>query len=223
MDTQFDYNEEGLTRALFLLKNGHNPSREPRPLPNSLPERGLGGATVLDWLAPHVIGGAAQLGGVKSMANMGPPTPWITWATTLWSAALNQNLLNPSTAPVARRVEQRTIDWLAPFFGMTGGHMLPSSTLANLTALWAARQCAQIYTVVAADTSHVSIIKAAQILGLKLKLVQSARCGRLLPNTLPRDLSHCGLNSNRLHRSPQPGRSSSLDSLRRRMGRAAEI
>jgi L-2,4-diaminobutyrate decarboxylase len=80
---------------------------------------------------------------------MDPPTPWITWATTLWNASLNQNLLHPATSPAARDIEQRVVQWLASFFGMTGGHMTAGSTLANLTALWAARECAGVKEVVA--------------------------------------------------------------------------
>ena len=42
-----------------------------------------------------------------------------------WNASLNQNLLHPDVAPVARDVEAQAIDWLAPHFGMGGGHMTP--------------------------------------------------------------------------------------------------
>lgn len=57
----------------------------------------------------------------------------------MWSAAMNPNLLHPDTAPTARQLEPLMMSWLAPAFGMHGGHLLPGSTLANLTALWAAR------------------------------------------------------------------------------------
>jgi L-2,4-diaminobutyrate decarboxylase len=71
---------------------------------------------------------------------------------TLWDASLNQNLLHPTTAPVARDVEERVVAWLASFFGMTGGHMTPGSTLANLTTLWAGVQEA-----VASASAHLSV------------------------------------------------------------------
>jgi L-2,4-diaminobutyrate decarboxylase len=101
-----------------------------------------------------------------AFAHMDPPTPWITWATILWNARLNQNLLHPATAPFAIKAEKLVIDWLTPFFGMNGGHMCPGSTLANLTALWAARDTKGIKKVVASSASHLSIKKAARILGL---------------------------------------------------------
>jgi L-2,4-diaminobutyrate decarboxylase len=71
---------------------------------------------------------------------MDPPTPWFTWAATQWAAAFNQNLVHPYPAPVARRLERQVIGWLASAFGMDGGHMVPGSSVANLTALWAARK-----------------------------------------------------------------------------------
>lgn len=53
-------------------------------------------------------------------------------------------------------------DWLAPFFGMEGGFIVPGSTLANLTALWAARACAGV-EVAFGETAHLSVAKAAHV------------------------------------------------------------
>jgi L-2,4-diaminobutyrate decarboxylase len=101
---------------------------------------------------------------------MDPPTPWITWAMHLWIAGRNQNLLHPDTAPTARALEQRTVAWLAPFFGMSGGHLTPGSTLANLTAIWAAREAGATEVVSSAD-AHLSIAKAAHLLALPHRTV----------------------------------------------------
>lgn len=127
------------------------------------------------------------------MAHMDPPTPWITWATALWNASLNQNLLHPATAPIARDIEKRVVDWLAPLFGMDGGHLVPGSTLANLTALWAARECAGGDEVAYAETGHLSVAKAAHILGLRARPLPCGPTGALLPDSLPIDLSKTAL------------------------------
>ena len=124
---------------------------------------------------------------------MDPPTPWITWAVTLWNASLNQNLLHPATAPVARQMEQRVVAWLAPFFGMDGGHMTPGSSLANLTALWSARECAGITEVITSDAAHLSIAKAAHILGLKFRTVPIDVNGSMDATQLPSDMSKSAL------------------------------
>jgi L-2,4-diaminobutyrate decarboxylase len=109
---------------------------------------------------------------------MDPPTPWITWAVSQWTASRNQNLLHPDLAPTARDLEQRVTGWFAPLFGMNGGHMLPGSTVANLTALWAAREAGCV-EVVSTPNAHLSVRKAAHILGMPHRVVDWADGGDL--------------------------------------------
>lgn len=162
-------------------------------LPTGLPEIGEGARSTLDFLAPLVLGNASALGDATALAHMDPPTPWITWATTLWNASVNQNLLHPATAPVARHIEQRVIEWLSPFFGMSGGHMVPGSTIANLTALWAARECAGVTAVAYGEAAHLSVGKAAHILGLTTRILPCGPSGALLPAAVPDDLDDTAL------------------------------
>jgi L-2,4-diaminobutyrate decarboxylase len=107
----------------------------------------------------------------------------------LWNARLNQNLLHPATAPFAREAEACVVSWLAPFFGMDGGHMTPGSSVANLTALWAARDLRGVRKVVASSASHLSLRKAARILGLDYIEAGVDQNHRLDPATLPHDMS----------------------------------
>ena len=192
MDNEFLADHDGLQHALELLGRKHG-GPGPLNLPASLPAKGLGSMTTLDLLAPWVLGSAAHLGDDTTFAHMDPPTPWLTWATTLWNASLNQNLLHPATAPVAREIEKQVMDWLAPLFGMTGGHMTPGSTLANLTALWAARDCTGAREVVASDSAHLSIAKAAHILGLRYRTVPTDTRGAFIKEALPQDLTQTAL------------------------------
>jgi L-2,4-diaminobutyrate decarboxylase len=136
-------------------------------LPDSLPETGIGDSAALDTLAPTVLDASAQLHHPGYFAHMDPPTPAITWAASLWQVATNQNLLHPDAAPAARSLTEQVVNWLAPSFGMSGGHFVPGSTIANLTALWAARQLKQVTRIAASEKSHLSIRKSAEILGLK--------------------------------------------------------
>lgn len=188
-DASFGLDSEGLRRAVSLLEY-RIPSDAPRyGLPESLPETGLGDAEALERLAPDVLGRAAYLDADDAMAHMDPPTPWITWALALWNARLNQNLLHPATAPFARQAEACVVAWLAPFFGMNGGHLTPGSSVANLTALWAARDLRGVRKVVTSSSSHLSVRKAARILGLEYVEAGVDRLHRLDPATLPSDLS----------------------------------
>jgi L-2,4-diaminobutyrate decarboxylase len=180
-DPSFALDLDGLRHALDLMAA----PGAPQSLPDRLPEVGLGERATLDRLAPTVLGGARRLDGATGFAHMDPPTPWVSWATTLWNAALNQNLLHPDTAPVARDLEAKVIAWLAPLFGMTGGHMCPGSTVANLTALWAAREVKGVRRVVASTAAHLSVPKAAHILGLAYTALEVDEAGRM---AMPVDL-----------------------------------
>jgi L-2,4-diaminobutyrate decarboxylase len=195
-DPAFAFDASGLAEALQRL--AHEPAspdaaaRVLADLPAALPQTGIGERAALRHLAGLVLGGAQNLDDPLAFAHMDPPTPWLAWAMHLWTARLNQNLLHPATAPVARDIESRVIAWLAPYFGMDGGHMTPGSTVANLTGLWVARDLARIETVVASADAHVSIAKAAKLLGLPLQLVETDPTGRLAGGDLG-DLSRACL------------------------------
>lgn len=148
-------------------------------LPDKFPSQGIGELQTLDLLAPYALGHAARLDKSNALAHMDPPTPWITWATALWNARLNQNLLHPATAPFALEAEKKVIDWLTPFFGMNGGHMCSGSTIANLTALWAARDAKGIEKIIASKAAHISVEKSAKILGLAYEQVATNSDGQI--------------------------------------------
>ncbi|MEM8687379.1 MAG: pyridoxal-dependent decarboxylase [Pseudomonadota bacterium] len=148
------------------------------------PQSGVGSTQALKRTAEVTLDAALNFADRGWFAHMDPPTPWVTWACQAWMAALNQNLLHPDTGLVGRQVEESVIDALAPHFGMDGGHMVPGSTLANLTALWAARDLAGAQTVVASELSHLSIRKAAHILGVSYRSVPCDETGCIDPNAL---------------------------------------
>lgn len=174
--------DAGLEHALELLRQGPVVAAD---LPQTLPQQGLGEIASLDLLSGHVFGEAAHLGASTTLAHMDPPTPWITWAMALWNASLNQNLLHESNSPFATQAEATVIRWLAPYFGMGGGHFCSGSTIANLTGIWAARDAAGIRQVVASEVAHLSVAKACKLLGLDLIKVPVDWRGRLEASALP--------------------------------------
>ncbi|MDQ2878547.1 MAG: aminotransferase class V-fold PLP-dependent enzyme [Pseudomonadota bacterium] len=191
MDRSFTIDEDGLRYALDALRG--EITFQDANLPDALPEVGIGQMATIERLAPHILGGASVHAHPSWFAHMDPPTPWITWATSLWNAAANQNLLHAETAPVAREIEERVVAWLAPAYGMDGGHMTPGSTVANLTALWAARERMGVTEVVTSEAAHISIAKSAALLGLRLISVPTDRSGRIDPDAVPVDLSSAAL------------------------------
>ena len=172
---------EGLQRAIELL---HQTPELTENLPEKFPDFGRGEDETLNLLAPYVLGRATRLDSPISFAHMDPPTPWITWAMSLWNARLNQNLLHSASAPFAVEAEKKVIDWLTPFYGMDGGHMCSGSTIANITALWAAREVRGVKKVVASRSAHLSIAKAASLLGLSYEQIPTDARGRLNLNEI---------------------------------------
>lgn len=181
-DPSFDHNQAGLLKALHLMQQSLG--KDPVALPTSLPHAGLGEDAVLEMLSPIVLDGARRLGAPVAFAHMDPPTPWITWAMALWNASLNQNLLHPDVAPVARELEAMVIDWLAPVFGMNGGHMTPGSSVSNITGIWAAREITNSKRVISSSGAHLSVAKAANLLGLKQEVVPVNQIGQIEPDGL---------------------------------------
>jgi L-2,4-diaminobutyrate decarboxylase len=195
-EEDFAPDADGLQDALRRLVEARSAPGTPHvdpgvalDLPGELPETGLGGRIALERLAGAALEQVSRLDHPGFFAHMDPPTPWMAWAASSWAAAMNQNLLHPDTAPSARELELLVIGWLAPAFGMRGGHLLPGSTLANLTALWAARDLTGARRVVCSTAAHLSIPKAAHILGLDLVQVPVDDHQQLRLDLLPDDLS----------------------------------
>lgn len=185
-DLDFHMDREGLQMAVELLStyasggqlHGQGSSAG---LPASLPEVGVGPRRALAELARPALGESRPLGDPGYCAHMDPPTPWVSWVGALWAASRNQNLLHVDTAPVARELEEAVVAWVAPYFAMRGGHLVPGSTVANLTALWAARELRGVQEVVASEAAHVSLRKSAQLMGLAYRSVPTDSHDRLDP------------------------------------------
>jgi len=148
--------------------------------PDRLPPAGIGEAQALAHMSEAVRMRSAQLGGPSALAHMDPPPPAFVAELVGLNAQYNQNLLHPDLSPLATRAERRVIDWLAPAFGMSCGHMCAGSSLGNLTALWAAREAGATRVIASAD-AHLSIGKAAHILGLPFEAVPVDANGRMRP------------------------------------------
>jgi len=195
-EEDFAPDAQGLRAALRWLIEARSQPGSPHVDPalpldvgQDWPTVGLGGLAALERLRGAALEQVSRLDHRGFFAHMDPPTPWVTWAAAMWAAATNQNLLHPDAAPAARQLEQLVVGWLAPMFGMSGGHLLPGSTLANLTALWAARDLTGARRVVCSTAAHLSIAKAARVLGLELVEVPVDAAQRLREDLLPDDLS----------------------------------
>ena len=156
-----------------------------RAVPTALPDGGMGDEEALALVGHLVRECSARLGDPHVLAHMDPPTPKIAAELVGLNAGVNQNLLHPDLSPFATEAERRLIAWLAPFYGMADGHMCAGSTIANLTALWCAREHGADRVVASAD-AHISVPKAAHILGMPFEAAPVDACGRLDRERLPR-------------------------------------
>ena len=71
--------------------------------------------------------------------------------------------------------------------------MTAGSTLANLTALWAAREVAGVRAVYASAAAHLSIAKSAHLLGLSFEPLKPDSSGRLTAKALPANMDDAAL------------------------------
>ncbi len=193
MEKNFKPERSGLEMAIELLLAGANEQPDLTTLPDFLPDQGVDEAATMALLKPLVLDGARDFSAPDAFAHMDPPTPWISWVMAMWIASKNQNLLHAETSPVASEIEELVVRWLAPFFGMDGGHMVPGSTLANLTALWAAREQQQITQIICSREAHISIRKAANILGLDLVELGTNENGIMQYESINNDVSKSAL------------------------------
>lgn len=127
-----------------------------------------------------------------------------SWLATAWDNNGGLTVMSP----VAAKIEEVALTWLVDLLGLpagTGGGFVTGATMANFTALAAARHVllarqgwdveaqglfgAPPLTVVVGDEVHVSLLKALSMLGLgreRVTRVPVDEQGRMRPDALPR-------------------------------------
>ena len=152
--------------------------------PSTLPQNGLGEDAAFSLVAELVSATSAKLGEPSALAHMDPAPASVAARLVGLNAGFNQNLLHPSLSPFATEAERLALRWLSPFFGMKAGHMCAGSTIANLAALWCAREHGAERVIASAD-AHISIPKSARILGLPFESVPVDEWGRMRADSWP--------------------------------------
>jgi len=172
-----------------------------------LPENGAADDEVLALLD--------QVGSPASMATAGPRffgfviggslpvTVATNWLTTAW----DQNSAMREVTPATATLEQVALDWMVDLFGLparTGGGFVTGATVANFTALAAARHRvfedagwnveadgligAPDVTLIVSDEAHPTLFKSLGMLGLgrdRVVRVPTDHQGRMIIAELP--------------------------------------
>ena len=120
-----------------------------------------------------------------------PPHPiaWLTYAATMW---VNPNNHARDGGPHTTDLELEAIDQLRGLFGWADqgfGHLTSGGTIANLEALWVAREVAGTRYVLHSHEAHYTHARMAALLGLEAVAVETDAEGRMVPEALDHALA----------------------------------
>src|SRR5712692_6790108 len=125
-----------------------------------------------------------------------PPHP-VAWAA--YSAAM---LLNPNNhaldgGPATATMEREAVADLAAMFGLGThlGHLAASGTIANLEALWVARELRPGRVVVSGDNAHYTHERMCGVLGVRHEKVAEDAAGRIDLDSLAGRLAAGGVGT----------------------------
>ena len=94
----------------------------------------------------------------------------------LLATAMQQVALNWRSSPASTELELRTVDWVRQLLGLPDGwhgHIEDTASTATLAALVAARHTTGRNAVVCSEHAHSSVEKAARMLGMELRKVET--------------------------------------------------
>src|SRR5436853_2714806 len=168
----------------------HTSSREIRDrLDVALPTKGTHFDGLLKVFRETIIPFSRQNAHPRMFGYVQSPGTPLAVFTDLLASTLNANLTAWRSAPAPVELERLTIDWIRQILGFdagAGGLFVSGGSMANLTALAAARQAKDDSSgrlrVYASSETHFSIAKAAGLLGMGLdnvRLVDVDECFKI--------------------------------------------
>ncbi|HLM35523.1 MAG TPA: pyridoxal-dependent decarboxylase [Gaiellaceae bacterium] len=183
MNFRDDLHEASEWAASYLDRVGELPvAAETRPgdvraaLPAAPPERGEPFSAVLRDLDEKLL---------PAITHWNHPRFFAWFATTgsepgilaeLLIAALNVNAMTWLAAPAATELETTVLDWLAQLLGLPRewhGHLEDTASTSTVAALVAARELRPGGVVYASEQANFSVEKAARLVGLEFRTVET--------------------------------------------------
>jgi glutamate/tyrosine decarboxylase-like PLP-dependent enzyme len=123
-----------------------------------------------------------------------PPHPvaWAAWATAM---TLNPNNHALDGGPATAAMEREAVDAIAAMFGVATplGHLTSSGTIANLEALWVARELQPGGVVLHGADAHYTHERMCRVLGVASEPVPRGADGRMDLDALARRLDAGGV------------------------------
>jgi glutamate/tyrosine decarboxylase-like PLP-dependent enzyme len=109
-----------------------------------------------------------------------PPHP-LAWAAYATAMLLNPNNHALDGGPATAEMEKEAIAAIAAMFGYSDhiGHLTSSGTIANLEALWVARELHPDRAIVFAENAHYTHARMCRLIGARAEEVAQDECGRM--------------------------------------------
>lgn len=125
-----------------------------------------------------------------------PPAP-VAWAAYATAMLLNPNNHALDGGPATAEMEKEAVALLAAMFGLAQhlGHLTSSGTIANLEALWVARELHPDAAIVSGENAHYTHARVCAVLGARHETVPQDARGRLDVQSLERRLRRGGVGT----------------------------
>ena len=191
---------------------GPHDVRLPPPLAERLAERARAllplGTVLEDAHAPRRGGGGARRARRAAAEHVPYPDPRYAGqmlkppAALAWAAYATAMLLNPNNhaldgGPATAEMEKEAVEQLAAMFGLPQhlGHLTASGTIANLEALWVARELHPDAAIVSGANAHYTHARVSAVLGARHETVPEDADGRLDLDALAARLARGGVGT----------------------------
>ena len=125
-----------------------------------------------------------------------PPHP-VAWAAYAMTMLLNPNNHALDGGPATAGMEQEAVATLAGALGCEGalGHLTSSGTIANLEALWVARELHPGAPILVGENAHYTHLRMCEVIGAPAETLPQDDLGRLDPDALERRLAAGGVGT----------------------------
>ena len=165
-----------------LLEDAHEPSEAERAALGELTERLR---NMYPYPDPRYAGQMLK-----------PPAP-IAWAAYATAMLLNPNNHALDGGPATAELEKEAVAQLAAMFGLPRhlGHLTASGTIANLEALWVARELHPDRAVVSGANAHYTHARVCAVLGARHETVPEDDRGRIDLDALAARLRRGGVGT----------------------------
>jgi aromatic-L-amino-acid decarboxylase len=156
-------------------------------LPAAPPEQAEPFSAVLDDLDGVLLPGITHWNHPRFFAYFAISATEPGILAELVTAALNVNAMLWRTSPAATELEELAVDWVRQLLGLPEGlhgHIEDTASTSTLSALTAARHLRPDGAVLCSEHAHSSMDKAARLLGVPLRKIETDGEWRMRPDAL---------------------------------------